>query len=138
MQTRSGGQGTVVRLDSIPADAAPRFKTGLAEFDYVLGGGIVPGSLVLVGGEPGIGKSTLLLQCAARLEASGVRTLYASGEESPEQVRLRAERRLAEAARHGFGRAFVGSRTGLRAGAPPGLELVRLEHLGELADRLAA
>ncbi|MEK6610955.1 MAG: DNA repair protein RadA [Gemmatimonadota bacterium] len=91
-QTRSGGQAAVVRLDSIPADAAPRFKTGLAEFDYVLGGGIVPGSLVLVGGEPGIGKSTLLLQCAARLEASGVRTLYASGEESPEQVRLRADR----------------------------------------------
>ncbi len=81
-----------VRLGAIAADAAPRFKTGLAEFDYVLGGGIVPGSLVLVGGEPGIGKSTLLLQVAARLEAAGVPTLYASGEESPEQVRLRAER----------------------------------------------
>ncbi len=91
-QTRSGPQGSAVRLDSIPADSAPRFKTGLDEFDYVLGGGIVPGSLVLVGGEPGIGKSTLLLQCAARLEAAGVRTLYASGEESPEQVRLRADR----------------------------------------------
>jgi DNA repair protein RadA/Sms len=69
-----------------------RWTTGLAEFDYVLGGGIVPGSLVLVGGEPGIGKSTLLLQCAARLEAAGVRTLYVSGEESVDQVRLRAER----------------------------------------------
>ena len=81
-----------VRLDAIAADAMPRYKTGLAEFDYVLGGGIVPGSLVLVGGEPGIGKSTLLLQVAARLEAAGVPTLYASGEESPEQVRLRADR----------------------------------------------
>ncbi|MBI4542553.1 MAG: DNA repair protein RadA [Gemmatimonadetes bacterium] len=86
-----------VRLDAVAADAAPRYKTALAEFDYVLGGGIVPGSLVLVGGEPGIGKSTLLLQCAARLEAAGVRTLYASGEESPEQIRLRADR-LAEPA----------------------------------------
>ena len=69
-----------------------RWRTGLAEFDFVLGGGIVPGSLVLVGGEPGIGKSTLLLQAAARLERAGVRTLYASGEESPEQLRLRAMR----------------------------------------------
>jgi DNA repair protein RadA/Sms len=69
-----------------------RWQTGLAELDFVLGGGIVPGSLVLVGGEPGVGKSTLLLQCAARLEAQGVRTLYVSGEESPEQIRLRAER----------------------------------------------
>jgi DNA repair protein RadA/Sms len=72
--------------------AVPRFRTGLNELDFVLGGGIVPGSLVLVGGEPGIGKSTLLLQCAARLEAAGVRTLYISGEESPEQLRLRADR----------------------------------------------
>jgi DNA repair protein RadA/Sms len=81
-----------VRLEEVAADAMPRYRTGLAEFDWVLGGGIVPGSLVLVGGEPGIGKSTLLLQCAARLEAAGVPTLYASGEESPEQVRLRADR----------------------------------------------
>ena len=69
-----------------------RWRTGLAEFDFVLGGGIVPGSVVLVGGEPGIGKSTLLLQCAARLEQAGVTTLYVSGEESPEQIRLRADR----------------------------------------------
>ena len=89
---RPGAGPEPVRLDAIAADAMPRWRTGLAEFDYVLGGGIVPGSLVLVGGEPGIGKSTLLLQCAARLEAAGVPTLYASGEESPEQVRLRADR----------------------------------------------
>jgi DNA repair protein RadA/Sms len=69
-----------------------RWKTGLAEFDFVLGGGIVPGSVVLVGGEPGIGKSTLLMQCAARLEAQGLATLYVSGEESPDQLRLRANR----------------------------------------------
>ena len=60
--------------------------------DFVLGGGIVPGSLTLVGGEPGIGKSTLLLQCAARIEANGVPTLYATGEESVDQVGLRAAR----------------------------------------------
>ncbi len=81
-----------VRLGNLSTDPVPRYRTGLAEFDYVLGGGIVPASLVLVGGEPGIGKSTLLLQCAARLEAAGVPTLYASGEESPDQVRLRADR----------------------------------------------
>src|SRR5213075_2322829 len=59
---------------------------------FVLGGGIVPGSVVLVGGEPGIGKSTLLMQCAARLERQGIATLYVSGEESPDQLRLRADR----------------------------------------------
>jgi len=69
----------------------------LAEFDYVLGGGIVPGSVTLVGGEPGIGKSTLLLQCAARLEQAGVATLYVSGEESPEQIRLRGDRLTVDA-----------------------------------------
>ena len=90
---RGANAGPVpVRLSDLSTEAVPRYKTGLAEFDYVLGGGIVPGSLVLVGGEPGIGKSTLLLQCAARLEAAGIPTLYASGEESPDQVRLRADR----------------------------------------------
>jgi DNA repair protein RadA/Sms len=67
-----------------------RWRTGLDEFDFVLGGGIVPGSVVLVGGEPGIGKSTILLQVAARLEAASHPTLYASGEESALQVKLRA------------------------------------------------
>src|SRR5574338_1637205 len=81
-----------VPLGEIADGKLVRWPTGLAEFDFVLGGGIVPGSLVLIGGEPGIGKSTLLLQAAARLEASGRRTLYVSGEESPEQVRLRAVR----------------------------------------------
>jgi DNA repair protein RadA/Sms len=81
-----------VRLADVDGESMARWETGLDEFDFVLGGGIVPGSLVLVGGEPGIGKSTLLLQCAACLEMAGVRTLYVSGEESAEQVRLRAQR----------------------------------------------
>lgn len=85
-------QHTAARLEQITAEPAVRLSTGLGEFDHVMGGGIVPGSLVLVGGEPGIGKSTLLMQCAAHLERQGVTTLYVSGEESPEQLRLRADR----------------------------------------------
>ncbi len=80
-----------------PAEAPPRLPTGIAEFDRVLGGcassrGIVPGSAVLIGGAPGIGKSTLLLQAAAALADRGTRVLYVSSEESEEQVRLRAIR----------------------------------------------
>lgn len=81
-----------IRLAEVGGAAVERWRTGLGELDFVLGGGIVPGSLVLVGGEPGVGKSTLLLQCAARLEGQGIPTLYVSGEESPEQLRLRADR----------------------------------------------
>lgn len=66
--------------------------TGIEELDRVLGGGLVPGSVTLLGGEPGIGKSTLLLQVAAEVAASGSTVLYISGEESPQQIRLRAER----------------------------------------------
>jgi len=90
-----GSGGTVAatpQLRDIVGSETNRLTTGLAEFDFVLGGGIVPGSMVLVGGEPGIGKSTILLQVAAQLEARGVRTLYVSGEESPLQVKLRAAR----------------------------------------------
>ena len=65
-----------VQLSNLPTGGKDRWRTGLAEFDFVLGGGIVPGSVVLVGGEPGIGKSTLLMQCAARLESQGIATLY--------------------------------------------------------------
>ncbi len=88
---------TPVQLSNLPTIHSERWQTGLREFDFVLGGGIVPGSVVLVGGEPGIGKSTLLLQCAARLELAGVHTLYVSGEESPDQIRLRAERLTVDA-----------------------------------------
>jgi len=80
------------RLRDINAESLTRWQTGLPEFDFVLGGGIVPGSMTLIGGEPGIGKSTLLLQAAARLEGTGRTVLYASGEESPDQIRLRADR----------------------------------------------
>ena len=66
--------------------------TGLAELDRVTGGGIVPGSALLIGGEPGIGKSTLLLQLAAAFANAGRRAIYFSGEEAAAQVRLRAER----------------------------------------------
>jgi DNA repair protein RadA/Sms len=80
------------RLSSVQPGATERWPTGIRELDFVLGGGIVPGSLILLGGEPGIGKSTLLLQVAARLEGNGQVTLYVSGEESAAQVRLRADR----------------------------------------------
>jgi len=90
-----GDGGRVVAtpaLRDVAGEESHRLATGIAEFDFVLGGGIVPGSMVLVGGEPGIGKSTLLLQVAARLQAAGRATLYVSGEESPLQVKLRADR----------------------------------------------
>lgn len=90
-----GTASSTVTLGHVTAADTPRWTTGLNEFDFVLGGGLVPGSMVLVGGEPGIGKSTLLLQVAARLESAGLATLYVSGEESALQVRLRADR-LAE------------------------------------------
>ncbi len=78
-------------LDEIDADDAPRISTRLPNLDRVLGGGIVPGAVVLVGGEPGIGKSTLLLQAAQQL-AEEAPVLYVSGEESPRQIALRARR----------------------------------------------
>src|SRR5437868_4788729 len=68
-----------------------RISSGVTEFDRVLGGGIVPGTLVLLGGDPGIGKSTLLLDVAARVAERGP-VLYVSGEESPEQIKMRADR----------------------------------------------
>ena len=86
----AAGTGPVSLADLTEADVA-RIPVGIGEIDRVLGGGLVPGSLVLVGGEPGIGKSTLLLQAAAGLSAAGP-ILYATGEESSAQVRLRAVR----------------------------------------------
>ncbi len=88
----AGHAAATVQLGKVTGTETHRWKTGLNEFDFVLGGGIVPGSMVLVGGEPGIGKSTLLLQVAARLEGAGHATLYVSGEESALQVKLRADR----------------------------------------------
>ena len=83
--------GAPQSLDAIDADDAPRISTRLPNLDRVLGGGLVPGAVVLVGGEPGIGKSTLLLQAAQRL-AGDAPVLYVSGEESPRQIALRARR----------------------------------------------
>jgi DNA repair protein RadA/Sms len=87
-----------VKLGDVDGAESSRWATTLRELDFVLGGGIVPGSVVLVGGEPGIGKSTLLLQVAARLDAQQHRALYVSGEESAAQVRLRADRMTEDAA----------------------------------------
>src|SRR5271157_5596407 len=79
-------------LGEVGAAPVRRMSTGIGELDRVLGGGLVPGSLVLLGGSPGIGKSTLTNMVLGHLQGSGQRTLYVSGEESAEQVRLRAER----------------------------------------------
>ena len=80
------------KLVSINAEDSPRLPTGIEELDRVLGGGLVPGGVVLLGGDPGIGKSTLLLQALAELSANGVDVLYSSGEESAAQIALRAKR----------------------------------------------
>jgi DNA repair protein RadA/Sms len=81
-----------VPLTELASDAAPRRVLAWGELNRVLGGGIVPGSLVLVGGEPGVGKSTLLMHAAQQVASRGGRVLYATGEESPQQVRMRAQR----------------------------------------------
>ncbi|WP_459696382.1 DNA repair protein RadA [Acidisoma sp. C75] len=94
--TRSAavGAGRRIPLVGLEGEAAPppRRQTGIAELDRVLGGGLVPASAILVGGDPGIGKSTLMLQAAAALAASGERVVYISGEESVDQLRMRARR----------------------------------------------
>jgi DNA repair protein RadA/Sms len=81
-----------VLLREVAVERVPRLHTGIGELDRVLGGGLVPGSLVLLGGSPGIGKSTLTNMALGHLAAAGRRTLYVSGEESAAQIRLRAER----------------------------------------------
>ena len=93
-----GGSGAAARaarprpLSEVDTTPVPRLRTAIGEFDRVLGGGIVPGSLVLLGGSPGIGKSTLTNMALGNLAGAGRRTLYVSGEESPAQIKLRAER----------------------------------------------
>jgi DNA repair protein RadA/Sms len=86
------GQKRILHLDEIEASEEQRIDTGIRELNRVLGGGIVSGSLVLVGGDPGIGKSTLLLQTCQNLAKSGNHVLYISGEESLQQIKLRANR----------------------------------------------
>jgi len=98
--TKKGGGGNSFRLQEAKAVAYTeiesqddvRVSSGVTEFDRVLGGGIVPGTLVLLGGDPGIGKSTLLLQVADKLSTTGATVLYISGEESERQIKLRGER----------------------------------------------
>lgn len=87
----TGERSKPLKLDEVELFDAPRIETDLDEFNRVLGGGVVPGSLVLIGGDPGIGKSTLLLQVSTQLASRG-RVLYVSGEESAQQIKLRAER----------------------------------------------
>ena len=107
--TRKGGSRTGFQLREVTAVAYTeiepqddrRLPSGVTEFDRVLGGGIVPGTLVLIGGDPGIGKSTLLLQVADKLSDAGTLVLYVSGEESERQIKLRGER-LAVTAKNVF------------------------------------
>ncbi|MCC6907958.1 MAG: DNA repair protein RadA [Phycisphaerales bacterium] len=88
----AAGNPEARRLDEIEPLDVPRLATGIGELDRVLGGGLVPGSTVLIGGEPGIGKSTLLLQAAARIARMGQRVLYVTSEESSQQIQMRAMR----------------------------------------------
>ena len=88
----------VQRLDEVSANDVARFKTGSGEFDRVLGGGVVAGSVVLLGGDPGIGKSTLLLQILAQL--GELNPLYITGEESLQQVSARSEEHTSELQSH--------------------------------------
>ncbi|MDP2859622.1 MAG: DNA repair protein RadA [Bacillota bacterium] len=88
----AGREEGPVPIDSVEGDAGDRLSSGVPELDRVLGGGIVRGSLVLVGGDPGVGKSTLLLQAASAVACQGTRVLYVSGEESAAQTKMRAQR----------------------------------------------
>ena len=88
------GKAQIIELTSLAgeAEAPPRNQTGIKEFDRVIGGGFVPGSAILLGGDPGIGKSTILLQAAAALAEHGKQVVYISGEEAIAQLRMRASR----------------------------------------------
>ncbi|MGQ3672989.1 DNA repair protein RadA [Xanthobacter sp. TB0136] len=91
---RASRKGRAVALQSLQGagEAAPRLISGIGELDRVAGGGFVPGSILLIGGDPGIGKSTLLVQASAALAQRGQRVIYVSGEEAVDQVRMRAQR----------------------------------------------
>ncbi|MBQ0145813.1 MAG: AAA family ATPase, partial [Lachnospiraceae bacterium] len=92
LQSRSVSASKPAYLKDVVIDDGDRYDSGMNEFNRVLGGGIVAGSLVLVGGDPGIGKSTILLQVCRNLANAGRRVLYISGEESLKQIKLRANR----------------------------------------------
>ena len=122
----SGGRPVAFESLDAPNEPLVRRSAGLAEFDRALGGGIVPGSAILMGGEPGIGKSTLLLQAAAAVARSGAQAVYVSGEEATGQVRLRAVRLgLADAPiRLAAATSVRDILTTLAEGAPPALLVV--------------
>ena len=103
------------RIDEVEQLEVPRRSTGIEEFDRVLGGGLVQGAAVLLGGEPGVGKSTILLQAAARIALGGGRVLYASSEESPQQIRMRSDRLLGEEAEAAAPNLYVCTETNLAA-----------------------
>jgi len=122
----SGGRAIAFEALDAPTQALTRRKTGLEEFDRALGGGIVPGSAILMGGEPGIGKSTLLLQAAAAIARAGNDAVYVSGEEATGQVRMRARRLgLADAPiRLAAATSVRDILTSLAEGAPPALLVI--------------
>jgi DNA repair protein RadA/Sms len=91
-EARGPGREASMRMSEVAPDGARRIHTGIGELDRVLGGGLVAGGVVLVGGDPGIGKSSLLLQALAGVAATGARALYVTGEESRSQIALRADR----------------------------------------------
>ena len=132
----AAGRSSPQRLTQIEGDAEERWQVPLAEFARVLGGGVVPGSLVLVGGDPGIGKSTLLLQVATLLAATHGPVLYVSGEESERQIKMRAMRLHAES-------AHLGRKDSAGSGLSEELFLVTetnldtiLEHIANVKPRL--
>ncbi|MDE3244255.1 MAG: AAA family ATPase, partial [Nitrospirota bacterium] len=88
-----GGAGSkATPIGEIEIVGEDRLLTGIGELDRVLGGGVIPGSVILIGGDPGIGKTTLLLQALPKLAQAGEKVLYVSGEESPRQIKMRAQR----------------------------------------------
>ncbi|MCV6604956.1 MAG: AAA family ATPase, partial [Porticoccaceae bacterium] len=91
LSNKKGRTVDLVSLDTPPVEA-PRILTGVGEFDRALGGGLVPGSAILIGGDPGIGKSTILLQALGKLAQKGEDCIYFSGEEATAQVQMRAKR----------------------------------------------
>ena len=125
---RSARKGRSIRLEPLSGanEEAPRIEAGIAEFDRVTGGGFVRGSVLLLGGDPGIGKSTLLIEVAAKLAIAGRRTIYVSGEEAIGQVRMRAERlKLTQAPVELAAETNVEDIIStLSAGAPPALVVI--------------
>ena len=101
---------TALRLEEISSSSWARQSTNIRELDRVLGGGLVPGGVILVGGDPGIGKSTLLMQVAGQLASQAIPVLYVSGEESQQQIKMRADRLQVNA-----GPIFIAAETELEA-----------------------